>query len=243
MNRWLYGSSSRHACASIVIAMVLGGLASSVSAQTATLSCTVAPTTIHRPGMVTGVVSITPISGSSGSYDLYVNFNDANGRTFDRFETRVNVTAKTNVSFTLSSANALSLRCRVLARGKFTAGTAYGTSSQYVYVIPYTIDYDDFWCNVWGGGTATAVAYFNALKQANVNLGHIARGDSYNGYLYNVRPNNDFDEDKLWFELVSTSPTGAGPARRLQGHVSLAGRQQLRQRGSPEPAGPTHQPE
>ena len=54
--------------------------------------------------------------------------------------------------------------------------------------------------------------------EANINLGHLYRDFSYdgkpyddgtsygnyNGADYNLRPNHDFLEDKLWFEMAET---------------------------------------
>ena len=144
----------RLASALIVAAAVLGGLAANVSAQTATLTCTLSTTQTNRPNVITGAVSITPTGGSSGPYDLYVNFNNAKGRVFDRVETRVNVTAKTVVPFTISTANA-QVQPAVSRAGDGQVHGRHGVSSSNVYVnvVPYTIDYDDFWCNVWAAGT------------------------------------------------------------------------------------------
>ena len=69
-----------------------------------------------------------------------------------------------------------------------------------------------------GGGSASSPAYFAALREANINLGHLYRDfsydgkpyddgtsyGSYNGADYNLRPNHDFLEDKLWFEMAET---------------------------------------
>jgi hypothetical protein len=185
-------------------------MASTAAAQTATLLCQVPSTTVARPNAVNGTVTITPASGSSGLYDLVINFNDKNNRTFDRYELRLNVTAKTIVPFTLSTANAITLECRIQARGKFVAGTTYGSSTVAMAVVPYPLDYDDFWVNVWGGGSTAYATYYNALQQANVNLGHIYRGNTYYQYLYNLRPNHDFLEDKRWFNMDSASPSAQG---------------------------------
>ena len=57
-----------------------------------------------------------------------------------------------------------------------------------------------------------------SLREANINLGHLYRDfsydgkpyddgtsyGSYNGAEYNLRPNHDFLEDKLWFEMAET---------------------------------------
>ena len=158
---------------SLILTAIAGFLATA-SAQTATLTCSLNSTTVDRGSPVAGSVTITPASGS-GPYDLVVNLNDKSNRTFDRYETRLNVTARTVVPFTLSTANAITLECRIQARGKFVAGTAFGSSTR-LTMVPYTIDYDDFWGSVWGGGDCQPTAYNTPLKQANVNLGHIYRG-------------------------------------------------------------------
>ena len=135
-----------------------------------------------------------------------MNLIDNKSRTIYRYETRLNVTARTVVPFSLDSTNAVTMQCRVQAKGKFVAGTASASCTATFTMVPYAIDYDDYWCNVWGSGDVSATAYFTSLKTANVNAGHIFRQAGYYGYLYDLRPNNDFLEDKLWFEQTSTNP-------------------------------------
>lgn len=203
MSRLFGRGNARYVVALFAVLAVLPGFCSIASAQTATLLCQPASTLVDRGNAVTGTVTITP--SGSGLYDLTVNLVDYSGRVFDRYETRLNVTAKVVVPFSLSSTHALTMQTSVQAKGKFVAGTVVGTSTVSVSVAPYAFDYDDYWCNVWGGGDATSSAYFSSLKLANVNTGHIYRQSSYSGHLYNLRPNNDFLEDKLWFEQTSTA--------------------------------------
>lgn len=191
----------------VLSAAVVLAVVSTAAAQTASLACTVASTTVARPNAVNGAVTITPTAGSSGLYDLVIDFNDKNNRTFDRYEVRLNITERTVVPFTLSTANAITLECRIQARGKFVAGTAYSSSAVVMAVVPYALDYDDFWVSVWGGGSTAYATYYDALQRANVNLGHIYRGNTYYQYLYNLRPNHDFIEDKIWFNMDSASPS------------------------------------
>ena len=181
-------------------------LASSAPAQTATVSCSLTSTVVDRGNPVIGNVTISPVSGSNGPYDLTVSLIDNSGRVFDRYETRLNVAARLVVPFSLNSTHALTMQCSVQAKGKFVAGTIVDAATVTMTMVPYAFDYDDYWCNVWGSGNTSLSSYFNALKLANVNTGHIYRQASYSGYLYNLRPNNDFLEDKLWFEQASTSP-------------------------------------
>ena len=64
-------------------------------------------------------------------------------------------------------------------------GTVVTATPLNITVIPDPMDYDDYWVNVWGGGSASSPQYFDALKQAHVNLGHLYRDYDYDGKPYN----------------------------------------------------------
>jgi hypothetical protein len=190
----------------LIVGLVSVCLAASTGrAQTATLGISLAAAYVDRGQPVAGTVTIYPTG--SGTVDLTVDLRDNSGRVTDRYLTRVLVSGNTAIPFSLSSQHVLTMVSTVRASGQFVGGNTISPVSGTQYIVPLPIDYDDYWCNVWGGGNATSADYFNALALANVNLGHKYRDDSYSGYLYNLRPNHDFIENKVWFEMVSTTPT------------------------------------
>lgn len=199
--RWV----PRRSWAVLSVALILPCLgASEASGQTATLSVTLDAGSVDRGQPVTGTVTINPTG--SGTVDLMVDLQDNSGRVADRYLARVNVSGTTIVPFSLNSQHVLTMISKVQASGQFVGGNAIGPTSSTENIVPLPIDYDDYWCNVWGGGDTSSSAYFNAINQANVNLGHVFRNGSYSGYLFNFRPNNDFLEDKVWFEMTATTP-------------------------------------
>ncbi len=67
------------------------------------------------------------------------------------------------------------------------------------------MDYEDYHANVWGDGSTSSPNYFASIAGAGIDLGHIYRLAGFYGPLYNVRPNHDFIENKVWFEMTDNS--------------------------------------
>jgi len=181
-------------------------LAGSAVAQQATLQLSLDSTLIEKGQAIAGQVTIN--SSVAGEYDLTVDWIDNYGRVADRLQTRINLEpGTTQVPFSFDSSYALTMANQVMVRGRFVEGLPSPAVSQSFQIIPEPFDYGDYWCCVWGNGSTSNPNYFNALAEAHVNMGHIYRANNYFGWRFNVRPNNDFIENKVWFEMVYTNPT------------------------------------
>ena len=172
---------------------------------------------VERGENVSGIATVS--SSESGAFVLRVELADAEGRVMDRAELKTAGTAEAfELPFQLSTEWVLTMSATLQATGHFDGGAPLTSRPLNLSIIPEPLDYDDFWVNVWGGGSASSPAYFAALREANINLGHLYRDFSYDGKPYddgtsygnyhgadyNLRPNHDFLEDKLWFEMAET---------------------------------------
>ena len=193
----------------------------------AVISIDITEDLVERNRSVSGIAQIS--GGSGGAVELKVELQDQMGRVVDRVDIKSAVQADAQafeIPFSLDTTWFLTMVGKVHAAGRFSSGGSRSLSPPVhakpinVSVIPYPLDYDDYWTNVWGGGSADSPDYFAALQEASVGLGHLYRDydydgkplddgtsyGSYHGALHNFRPNHDFLEDKLWFEMAETHP-------------------------------------
>jgi len=103
----------------------------------------------------------------------------------DRAELKTAGTAEAfELPFQLSTEWVLTMSATLQATGHFDDGAPLTSPPLNLSIIPEPLDYDDYWVNVWGGGSASSPAYFAALREANINLGHLYRDFSYDGKPY-----------------------------------------------------------
>jgi len=178
---------------------VVAGFGSAALGQSVRLDLTLDSALIEKGQPISGTVTIYATGG--GLFDLTVEWIDNYGRIAERLQTQVDMFGIASVPFSMDSRYALTMLNKVQASGRFVGGVAAQSVSQDFEIIPEPFDRDDYWCNVWGGGSTSNPDYFTALAQASVNLGHIYRANTYHGHEFNVRPNHDFIEDKVWFEM------------------------------------------
>ena len=192
--------------------------------SSAAISLHVMQPLVERGEPLNGIVTVSGGPSNDPPFEVRVELEDATGRIVDRVDIRSNQGRAADafeILFELNTTWALTMVGKLHARGKFIDGSSpLHAPPANISIIPYPLDYDDYWVNVWGGGSADSPGYFAALEKASVNLGHMYRDydydgvayadgtsfGSYHGALHNLRPNHDFLEDKLWFEMAETHP-------------------------------------
>ena len=193
---------------------------------------------LQRGENLSAIATVSTTAAPGTTFVLTAELVDAAGRVMDRVEIHRTVTASSmaavplaagefELPFQLSTEWVLTMVATLRGTGTFGGGgggggggTVVTATPLNVTVTPDPLDYDDYWVNVWGGGSASSPQYYDALRQAHVNLGHLYRDydydgkpyndgtsyGSYHGAAFNLRPNHDFLEDKLWFEMAETQP-------------------------------------
>jgi len=192
------------ACA-LGLALACGLLASSASlaAVVGSTSIVLDATLVDKPQPISGRVDVS--ASQSGDLEVTIDWVDNYGRVADRQVSVITLPGETSVSFSFPTDVGLTMVNQIQATARFVAtGDTLSASSRSWELVPDPIDHEDYHANVWGNGSTSDPDYFASIQQANVNLGHIYRANSYYGHLFNVRPNHDFIEDKRWFEMTDS---------------------------------------
>jgi hypothetical protein len=150
----------------------------------AMISVAITEDLVERNDNVTGIAQVSGGPASGGTFELRVDLEDQFGRVVDRVElksTARNEASAFEVPFSLDTTGFLTMVGTVRGSGRFSSNGSGSPSASVhakpvnVSIIPYPLDYDDYWANVWGGGSADSPEYFGALKKASVGLGHLYR--------------------------------------------------------------------
>ncbi len=201
----------RGLCALLVTLCVLCPLAAR-GAVVGSTAVTLNANLIEKNQAISGQATVS--TASTGRVEVTIDWVDNYSRIADRRVSTLTLPGQTSVSFSFPATVGLTMLNRIAVSARMTAtGDTLSGSSKDWELVPDPIDHEDYHANVWGDGAASSTAYFNAIKQAGVDQGHIYRNvtvnNGYNfssatffGPLYNVRPNHDFIEDKKWFEMT-----------------------------------------
>ena len=164
--------------------LVLGCAAFARGQTAAYISLDITEDLVERNDNVTGIAQVSGGPSSGGAFELRVELEDQFGRVVDRVE--ITSTARSDarafeIPFSLDTTYFLTMVGKVRGEGRFSSGGSASPSPPVhapavnVSIIPYPLDYDDYWANVWGGGSAASPDYFAALQEASVGLGHLYR--------------------------------------------------------------------
>ncbi len=200
------GSSALFAAAVCLLAGVAG------AAVVGSTAVTVNSTPIGKAQSVSGRVTVS--TSQAGSLQVTIKWVDNYSRVADQQVSTITTPGQTQVTFSFPASVGLTMLNRITVSAVFPAGgnTLSGSSADWE-LIPDPMDHEDYHANVWGDGNATSANYFTAISLGFVDLGHIYRdvtpnngynfsGATFYGPLYNVRPNHDFVENKIWFEMT-----------------------------------------
>ncbi len=148
--------------------------------STATISLAITEDLVERSHNVTGIAQVSGGPASGGAFELRVELADQFGRVVDRVDLKSTAGDEARafeVPFSLDTTWFLTMVGTVHGSGRFSGSSSPSVHAQTVNVsiIPYPLDYDDYWANVWGGGSADSPEYFAALQNASVGLGHLYR--------------------------------------------------------------------
>ena len=150
--------------------------------STATISLEITEDLVERNDNITGIAQVS--GGLGGAFELHVELEDQYGRVVDRVElksTATNNAGAFEVPFSLDTTWFLTMLGTVHGSGRFSSSGSDSPSAPVhakpvnISIIPYPLDYDDYWANVWGGGSTNSNEYFAALQKASVGLGHLYR--------------------------------------------------------------------